>query len=150
MSTTGCAEGLSRWVKYLKGVGFFERLIDGSLSALSNRAEDTADSGDEDNNDETDSGRTRWHTNHAGGYFVCSHRGCKKKCNPYITDHDCCGRCTRGRECSAESVAAYDGPGGFAHRAESPHPVIVESGFREAGICTVCGEPLEIHPEYDW
>ena len=28
------------------------------------------------------------------GYWQCSHVGCKKKANPTITEHHCCGRCT--------------------------------------------------------
>src|SRR2546426_10815356 len=32
---------------------------------------------------------TRWWTNHAGGYYVCSHQGCSKKVNPIIFGHDC-------------------------------------------------------------
>lgn len=38
-------------------------------------------------------------TNHAGGYFVCSHLGCQKKVNPTVFGHD---------------SAAADGPTGTA------------------------------------
>ena len=54
-------------------------------------------------------------TNHAGGYFVCRHMGCSKKVNPTIPDHDCCGRCRRGRDCLRDAQRNYDGPGSFAH-----------------------------------
>ena len=35
----------------------------------------------------------------SAGYYVCSHFGCKKKVNPAIADHDCCGRCRQGHDC---------------------------------------------------
>lgn len=79
---------------------------------------------------------SQW-TNHAGGYIVCSHVGCKKKVDPAIDDHDCCGRCTRGRSCRGHAANNYDGPGSFYH---GYWETILESG-----VCITCGEPPESH-----
>jgi hypothetical protein len=76
-------------------------------------------------------------TNHAGGYFVCSHMGCSKKVNSTITDHDCCGRCSQGRDCLTAAQHDYDGPGSFAH-------TYFEALLRP-GVCDTCGEPPEAH-----
>ena len=84
-----------------------------------------------------DQAESRSWTNHAGGYYVCSHRGCAKKANPFIPGHDCCGRCIRGRVCLSESQVNYDGPGTFAHASF----VVV----LRPGVCDVCGEPPEAH-----
>jgi hypothetical protein len=83
---------------------------------------------------------TRLWTNHAGGYYVCSHMGCSKKVNPTITGHDCCGRCRHSRwhDCLGAAQRDYDGPGGFAH---TYFEVLLRPG-----ICDVCGEPPEAHP----
>ncbi len=86
--------------------------------------------------DEVSQTKTGQWTNHAGGYWVCSHSGCSKKADDAITDHDCCGRCNRGRTCRQGAAANYTGPGTFFH------------GFSEAGRtgqCTVCGQPREDH-----
>ncbi len=77
-------------------------------------------------------------TNHAGGYFVCGHMGCSKKVNPTIADHDCCGRCRRGRDCLRDAQRNYDGPGSFAHTYWEPL-------IRPRGVCGTCGEPPEAH-----
>jgi hypothetical protein len=79
----------------------------------------------------------RWWTNHAGGYYVCSHMGCSKKANSTITDHDCCGRCSQGRDCLRAALDNYDGPGYFAH-------TYFETLLRP-GVCDTCGEPPEAH-----
>ncbi|WP_051900881.1 hypothetical protein [Streptomyces aureus] len=85
---------------------------------------------------------TRMYTNHAGGYYVCSHTGCSKKINHiYMTDHDCCGRCSRGRDCMKAAASEYDGPGGF------PHTYF--EGLLYPGVCTVCGEGPEGHRSDD-
>jgi hypothetical protein len=87
----------------------------------------------------------RWLTNHAGGYYQCSHRPCGKKVNPTIMDHDCCGRCqsSRVRDCSGAAQRDYDGPGSFAHN-------YFEVPVR-LGICEDCGESPEAHPwEFDF
>jgi hypothetical protein len=76
-------------------------------------------------------------TNHAGGYWVCSHLGCQKKANWTIPTHDCCGRCWPGRECLKTAQRDYDGPGGFAHRFGDT--------WLNPGICHICGEPPEAH-----
>ncbi|MFD3729447.1 hypothetical protein [Streptomyces sp. NPDC058671] len=78
-------------------------------------------------------------TNHAGGYWRCRHMGCSKKADPTVMDHECCGRCSPGRNCLRAAQLNYDGPGGFAHN--------YQEGFLEPGICTVgtCGEPSEAH-----
>lgn len=39
----------------------------------------------------TDQPTTHKYTNHAGGYYVCSHTGCSKKAWTH-DDHDCCGK----------------------------------------------------------
>lgn len=95
--------------------------------------------GDEPKTPVTDPEQTThmW-TNHAGGYFVCSHSGCQKKANTLtITDHDCCGRCRRGRECIQVAMANYEGPGTFAHR--------YEDSIMNPGVCSTCGEPSSAH-----
>lgn len=76
-------------------------------------------------------------TNHAGGYYVCSHRGCSKKARPLIADHDCCGRCWHGRDCLNAAYRDYDGPGDF------PHPYFETLMY--PGVCDVCGEPSDAH-----
>ncbi|WP_432100786.1 hypothetical protein [Streptomyces sp. WAC 04229] len=80
---------------------------------------------------------TRHWTNHAGGYWWCSHGGCQKKANWKIPTHDCCGRCWPGRECLKIAQRDYDGPGSFAH------------GFSGTLLnpdeCHICGEPGESH-----
>jgi hypothetical protein len=82
----------------------------------------------------------RWWTNHADGYWQCGHRPCSKKISSSILDHDCCGRCWRGRECLVTAQRDYDGPGGFAHRYfETP---------QFPGVCTICDEPPEAHEGY--
>lgn len=79
----------------------------------------------------------RWWTDHAGGYYVCSHTGCKKKVNPTITAHDCCGRCWPGRDCLRAAQRDYRGPGSFAH------PYCEELLY--PGICGICDEPRGAH-----
>jgi hypothetical protein len=32
-------------------------------------------------------------------YLQCNHRNCYKKADPFITDHNCCGRCRAGSDC---------------------------------------------------
>jgi hypothetical protein len=81
--------------------------------------------------------RHRLWTNHAGGYFVCSHMGCQKKADWTIPDHDCCGRCTQGRGCRRAAQENYPGPGSFAHRY---FEVLLRPG-----VCDVCGELPEAH-----
>jgi hypothetical protein len=76
-------------------------------------------------------------TNHAGGYFVCSHMGCSKKANSTVTDHDCCGRCRRGRDCLSDAINNYDGPGSFAHT--------YWEAILRPGVCATCDEPPEAH-----
>jgi hypothetical protein len=92
-----------------------------------------------DSEDITDPFETRWFTNHAGGYYVCSHSGCQKKVKPAITNHDCCGRCWPGRKCMEAAQRDYDGPGYSWHT------------YCEAllypGECAICGEPPEAHPK---
>lgn len=79
-------------------------------------------------------------TNHAGGYFGCSHANCAKKANPTVTDHDCCGRCRRGRDCLRAAQRDYKGPGAFSHS-------YFETLLRP-GVCDTCGEPLGAHPRW--
>lgn len=79
----------------------------------------------------------RMWTNHAGGYWVCSHLGCQKKADWTIPTHDCCGRCWPGRECLKIALRDYDGPGGFAHRFGDT--------WLNPGICHICGELPEAH-----
>ena len=57
-------------------LGFLDRL----LNAL---AADEPPSEVEESSQST----RRWYINHAGGYFVCSHTGCRKKTNEAISDH---------------------------------------------------------------
>ena len=76
-------------------------------------------------------------TNHAGGYYVCKHSGCSKKADWQITDHDCCGRCSLGREHRLAAQRDYAGPGTFAHRFD-----VV---WTRPGRCGTCGEPPEAH-----
>jgi hypothetical protein len=83
-------------------------------------------------------GRT-W-TNHDGGYYVCSHLGCKKKADILnIPDHDCCGRCRQSRDCLRAALANYAGPGTFPHRYWEL------AGRLRPGVCATCGEPPEAH-----
>lgn len=128
-------------------MGILDWMKEGALTALSDWAGGT---NDEDHDASTNPGRVRYYTNHAGGYYTCSHTGCKKKADSFITNHDCCGRCGMGRTCKQESMADYDGPGGFAHRASPPSPAAIQIGTATPGICTVCHEPLEDHPGYEW
>lgn len=87
--------------------------------------------------DSTPENRTRQYTNHAGGYYVCSHTGCSKKIDQSITDHDCCGRCTHGRACHQHAMNNYNGPGAFHHQYwGSP---------LSPGKCTTCGETKDAH-----
>ncbi|MEW2290225.1 hypothetical protein [Streptomyces sp. NPDC047841] len=79
----------------------------------------------------------RWWTHHAGGYYECGHQGCRKKVDPTIMTHDCCGRCRAGRNCLSAAQRDYDGPGGFAHN-------YFEVQVRP-GVCDVCDEPPEAH-----
>ncbi|MDV5142880.1 hypothetical protein R1T08_00695 [Streptomyces sp. SBC-4] len=81
--------------------------------------------------------RTGRRTNHAGGYCLCAHFGCSKKANPTVMDHECCGRCSPGRNCLNAAQLNYDGPGLVAHD--------YSEGFLEPGICTFCKEPSEAH-----
>lgn len=106
-------------------MGFFDRLLD----ALS------SDQPEEE--PEEESPVTRSWTNHAGGYYVCSHSGCHKKINESITDHDCCGRCWQGRDCLQTARATYDGPGSFYHR--------YWESVLSPGVCNTCGEPSDAH-----
>ena len=82
-------------------------------------------------------GQTRMWTNHAGGYFTCSHRGCAKKVVASITDHDCCGRCAGARDCHNKAAANYSGPGTFYHR--------YHEGIVAPGVCMTCKEGRESH-----
>jgi hypothetical protein len=108
------------------------------LLASSNTLATAADAVAEEDTDPP----TRWWTNHAGGYYVCSHQGCSKKVNPTIFGHDCCGRCWPGRDCLSAAQGDYDGPGGFAHNY---FEVLLRPG-----VCEVCGEPPKAHPwEFD-
>lgn len=78
-------------------------------------------------------------TNHGGGYTNCWHSGCAKKVNPMIhRNHDCCGRCQNGRDCSRASRLAYDGPGTSAHNYFAT--------LLNPDVCNDCGEPPEAHP----
>lgn len=85
---------------------------------------------------DTDATAGQW-TNHAGGYWVCSHDGCTKKVDPTIFGHHCCGKCWPGRECGNAARRDYDGPGSFAHSYQ------VTLLF--PGTCGVCDEPPEAH-----
>lgn len=109
-------------------------VVVGSLFASYNSRATAAAAVEEE---DTDPLSRSW-TNHAGGYYMCSHRGCKKKAYPTIFDHDCCGRCRPGRECLRAAQGDYDGPGGFAH---TYYELLLRPG-----VCEVCGEPPEAHP----
>jgi hypothetical protein len=111
--------------------------------ALSNARGTAADPDRDDSDDSTAKEPvTRMYTNHAGGYYQCSHWGCSKKINHmYMTDHDCCGRCSRGRECIKAAASEYDGPGGF------PHAYF--EGVMTPGVCSICGEGPEGHRSDD-
>lgn len=78
-------------------------------------------------------------TNHAGGYYVCSHQGCTKKKKPSITSHACCGRCRTSwlRDCLTVAQRDYDGPGNFFH-------TFFET-LVNPGVCSVCGEGPDAH-----
>ena len=76
-------------------------------------------------------------TNHAGGYYTCSHGGCQKKVNPTIFGHGCCGRCFPGRNCLSAAQRDYDGPGHVAHN--------YHDGPLYPGVCTICSQPSEAH-----
>jgi hypothetical protein len=80
---------------------------------------------------------SRWWTNHAGGYYVCTHMGCSKKADWTIPDHDCCGRCRPGRDCHRAAQQNYAGPGTFAHR--------YGEALLRPGRCDTCGELPEAH-----
>ncbi|MBT2896411.1 hypothetical protein [Streptomyces sp. McG3] len=77
--------------------------------------------------------------NNHGLYYMCRHHACSKKVDWTITRHDCCGRCTPGRNCLKEAQRDYAGPGNFAHRFWDTlmHP----------DACATCGEQPEAHPE---
>jgi len=106
-------------------MGFLDRLLD-ALSA--DEPEET---------EASDQFASRSYTNHAGGYFVCSHTGCSKKVDESITGHDCCGRCRQGGDCRQTAAATYGGPGTFFHK-------YWETAL-EADVCATCGEPPELH-----
>lgn len=113
-------------------MGGVAALVLKSLIASADTRAPAADAAEED----ADLITRRW-TNHAGGYFACTHQGCAKKVNPTIFGHDCCGRCWLGRDCLSAAQRDYDGPGGFAHNC-----------FEAAlypGVCTVCDEAPEAH-----
>jgi hypothetical protein len=103
------------------------------IAAADARARETAAAGEDNAGPPT----RRW-TNHAGGYYLCDHGGCSKKVDPTIFDHDCCGRCRQGRDCSRAAQRDYDGPGTFAHN--------YFQGILSNGVCGDCGEPPEAHP----
>ena len=115
----------------------------GILIALSNsRATAAADADEEmgiDVGEEHTEPLVKTWTNHAGGYFTCSHRGCAKKVTPYITGHDCCGRCRQARwdDCTGAAQRDYSGPGSFAHN--------YFEALLYPGICATCSEPPEAH-----
>ena len=86
--------------------------------------------------DQTDRPYRSWSS---AGYYVWSHMGCSKKVNPAITDHDCCGRCRRGRGCMRDAQENYDGPGSSYH---TYWELALEL---RPGVCATCGEPPEAH-----
>lgn len=129
-------------------MGFIDKLKSYAAELAKSVAEEPVRMHD-DVSGESDTGRTRWYTDHDGGYYVCSHSGCKKKADPFITDHDCCGRRERGRKCKQESMERYDGPGTFAHRAQPPTDIGIEIGTQTPGLCTICNEPLDAHEEFN-
>lgn len=116
--------------------GVAAAVVGGFLVLSDTRA--TAAAEVEDEEEDTDLFVHRSWTNHAGGYFVCTHLGCQKKVNPTIFDHDCCGRCWPGRDCLGAAQRDYDGPGGFAHT--------YFEGLMRPGVCVTCREPPEAHP----
>ncbi|MFI0936864.1 hypothetical protein ACH4RG_34825 [Streptomyces sp. NPDC021019] len=77
--------------------------------------------------------------NHHGLYYMCRHHACSKKVNWTIPGHDCCGRCTPGRNCLKEAQRDYAGPGTFAHKFWDT--------LMYPDVCATCGEPPEVHPE---
>lgn len=113
--------------------GLAAAAVGGFLVLSNTRATAAAEVEDEE---ETDRVVRSW-TNHAGGYFVCSHLGCQKKVDPTVFSHDCCGRCRAGRDCLGASHDDYDGPGGFAHT--------YFEGLMRPGVCVICGEPPKAH-----
>lgn len=118
-------------------IGGVAAAVVGGFFALSNTRASAAGPGRDSCDAITDPFEVRRWTNHAGGYYVCSHTGCSKKVNKTITDHDCCGRCSRGWDCLRAAQRDYDGPGGFSHT--------YFEGLLRPGVCTVCGEPPEAH-----
>jgi hypothetical protein len=68
-------------------------------------------------------------------YVPCNH--CQKKANPAIPDHDCCGRCTSGRQHLRAAINSYEGPGGFYHR--------YWEALMKPGVCATCGLPRDAH-----
>ncbi|MFD7855178.1 hypothetical protein ACFV6B_12955 [Streptomyces microflavus] len=77
--------------------------------------------------------------NNHGYYYMCRHYVCSKKVNWTIPGHDCCGRCTPGRNCLKEAQLNYAGPGTFAHKFWDT--------LMQPDVCVTCGEPPEVHPE---
>lgn len=70
----------------------------------------------------------------SAGYKVCEHVGCSKKVDESI-DHDCCGRCTTGRDCRNVSMAT--GGNSFFHSF-----VDDGTGMRQ---CAECGGEWHDH-----
>ncbi|MGR8009704.1 hypothetical protein [Streptomyces hypolithicus] len=77
---------------------------------------------------------THWNSG-SGGYRQCGHRVCSKKAHRFITSHDCCTRCERSRNCYAEMMREYQGPGRFPHDCHD--------GIMQPGVCITCGEPVD-------
>ncbi|MFF6931320.1 hypothetical protein [Streptomyces californicus] len=77
--------------------------------------------------------------NNHGYYYMCQHYACSKKVNWTIPGHDCCGRCTPGRNCLKEAQRDYAGPGTHAHEFWET--------FMNPGVCATCGELPEVHPK---
>lgn len=113
-------------------MGFLDRLL-GAIGSSTAEVSTDDQSGDLDQS----GGRHGMWTDHAGGYYVCSHGGCAKKVNRTISDHDCCGRCRPGRNCMIAAQANYAGPGLFAHAYTST--------IKGRKLCDACGEAPEVH-----
>lgn len=127
------ARAAERW-RRVRGIAAAAGL--GALAlALRQRAARAPQAGPEEEPGEPGA-RVRYVTTQAGAsWFSCGH-GCQKKANPYITSHDCCGRCHVGRVCVRSEGADYRDPERHTFAGTLLYP----------GECMSCGLPPDAHP----